>query len=108
MGDGAIRLDKWLWHARLVKTRALAQALIEAGRVRVNRVPAGVVHKAVRPGDTLTVTLPQGVRVVRIVALSERRGPAREAVLLYDDLNAPRSDVEHDTGATLPALDYDR
>jgi len=90
---GRIRLDKWLWQARFVKTRALAAALVGAGRVRVNGVPATKPARAVGAGDVLT--FPQGdhIRVVRILAPGMRRGSAPEAQALYDDLSppAPRS-----------------
>jgi ribosome-associated heat shock protein Hsp15 len=89
----AIRLDKWLWHARMFKSRALAARLIIAGAVRVNAVRVTKPAAPVRVGDALT--LPQGgsVRVLRIVALGTRRGPAPEAQTLYEDLAA---------GPTLP------
>jgi ribosome-associated heat shock protein Hsp15 len=84
-----MRADKWLWHARFFKTRGLAAKVIAGGHLRVN---AGKVHKpaqAVGPGDVLTFPQARRVRVVKIVALSERRGPAPEARALYDDLTPP-------------------
>lgn len=86
---GRIRLDKWLWQARFFKTRGLAAALVGAGRVRVNGVPASKPARGVVPGDVLT--FPQGgdIRVVRILACGTRRGPAPEAQALYDDLSPP-------------------
>lgn len=83
------RIDKWLWFARLARTRTAAQKLAVSGRVRVNRVKNESASRAVRPGDVLTVALDSGVRVLRIVALGSRRGPASEARLLYDDLVPP-------------------
>lgn len=81
-----LRLDKWLWQARFFKSRGLAHRACEAGRVRVNSVRTKKAHHAIRPGDVLT--FPQGhrIRVVRVAALGERRGPAREAQTLYEDL----------------------
>ena len=87
------RLDVWLWHARLARTRGLCTKLVSSGAVRLNRQPTDKPHARVRPGDVLTLALGSGergvVRVLKIVALSERRGPAPEALLLYEELGAP-------------------
>lgn len=82
-----LRLDKWLWQARFVKTRGLAASLIEAGSVRVNGTRVTRPGRDVAAGDVLT--FPQGgrIRVVRILALGLRRGPAPEAQELYTDLD---------------------
>ncbi|MCE6950387.1 MULTISPECIES: RNA-binding S4 domain-containing protein [Rhodobacterales] len=84
-----MRLDKWLVQARFLKTRALATALIEAGRVRLNGQRVAKPAQTVGEGDTLT--FPQGgrIRVIRVAALGTRRGPAQEAAGLYIDLDAP-------------------
>lgn len=86
-----LRLDKWLWHARFFKSRSLAARVCAGGRVRVNRKPRDKPAAAVRVGDVLT--FPQGgrIRVVAVAALGERRGPASEAALLYEDLAPPDS-----------------
>ena len=91
-----LRLDKWLWQARFVKSRALAADLIEAGSVRVNGTRVSRPGRDITPGDVLT--FPQGlrIRVVRILALGLRRGPAPEAQLLYVDLD-PRPDLSDPT-----------
>ncbi|MBW6505529.1 MAG: RNA-binding S4 domain-containing protein [Rhodobacteraceae bacterium] len=87
-GESArIRLDKWLWQARLVKTRPLAQSLIGAGHVRVNGQRGDKPGRAVGPGDVLTLRLPGGVRVLQVRACGARRGPAAEAQTLYSDLD---------------------
>ncbi|WP_405405736.1 RNA-binding S4 domain-containing protein [Paracoccus sp. Ld10] len=78
-----LRLDKWLCHARVFKTRGLAAARIEAGGIRVNGQPCRKPGRAVRPGDVLTVSAYQQVRVLTVVSLSDRRGPAADARLLY-------------------------
>lgn len=85
----SLRLDKWLWQARFCKSRALASKLCVAGRVRISGALIHKAHQAVRIGDVLT--FPQGhqIRVVRILALGTRRGPATEARLLYEDLAPP-------------------
>lgn len=88
-GDGRLRIDKWLWYARLAKTRTLAQKLAVSGRVRVNRERNETASRPLKIGDTLTIGGPAGVRVFRILALGARRGPPAEARDLYDDLSPP-------------------
>lgn len=82
----AQRLDRWLWFARFFKSRSLAGKLCAGQKVRVNRRLVGKASATVRVGDVLT--FPQGnrIRVVRILDLGVRRGPAAEAQQLYDDL----------------------
>jgi ribosome-associated heat shock protein Hsp15 len=80
------RLDKWLWHARVVKARTSAAALVESGRVRVNGVREATPGRTVKLGDVLTIGLDRGVRVLKVVAFSERRGDASAARVLYEDL----------------------
>ena len=86
------RLDVWLWCARIAKTRAACARLVEAGAVRLNRQPTDKPHARVRPGDVLTLALGSAergvVRVLQVVALGDRRGPAPEARGLYEDLDA--------------------
>ena len=81
-----LRLDKWLWQARFFKSRGLAAEVIAAGHVRVNGTRVTRPGRDVGAGDTLT--FPQGsrIRVVRILAQGQRRGPATEAQALYHDL----------------------
>ena len=87
MTEGARqRLDKWLWFARLAKTRTAAQKLAVSGRVRLNRTRADSAAQLVKPGDVLTIALEAGVRVLRIVSPGGRRGPPGEARLLYEEL----------------------
>jgi ribosome-associated heat shock protein Hsp15 len=85
------RLDKWLWHARVVKTRSIAAALVQAGKVRVNREKAVKASYTVNLGDVITIAVSGRVRVLRVASLAERRGPAAEAQELYSDLT-PRED----------------
>ena len=85
-GDGRQRIDKWLFFARVVKSRSLAAKLVQAGRVRVNREKAGEAAQPVKPGDVLTINLDRRVIVLRIVAAGVRRGPFEEARTLYADL----------------------
>jgi ribosome-associated heat shock protein Hsp15 len=81
-----IRLDKWLFQARFLKSRALASDLVAEGRLRVNGQPTDKPARAVGAGDILTFALHGRVRVVRILDVGERRGPAPEAQGLYEDL----------------------
>ena len=88
-GPAGLRLDKWLWYARFCKSRALASRLCAAGRVRLGGTLVHKAHQAVRPGDVLTFPLGPHIRVVRVLALGERRGPPAEARGLYEDLDPP-------------------
>ena len=83
------RLDKWLWCARLVKTRSGAARLIEAGKVRVNGTRALKPSRLVQAGDVLTATSLGRLTVVRVLASADRRGPAAPARALYEDLTPP-------------------
>jgi len=80
------RLDKWLFHARFYRTRPLAQAAAETGRIRLNGTRVIKPGHAVRCGDVLTLRFGAQIMAVRIVALAERRGPAPEARTLYEIL----------------------
>jgi ribosome-associated heat shock protein Hsp15 len=80
------RLDKWLWHARVVKARSSAAALVEAGHVRINGVREQAPGHGVKAGDVLTIRLDRTVRVLKIIGFSERRGDAAAARVLYEDL----------------------
>ena len=80
------RLDKWLWHARVVKARTSAARLVEAGRVRINGVREKAPGHGVKPGDVLTIALDNSVRVLKVAGFSERRGDAAAARVLYEDL----------------------
>ncbi len=86
MSDERLRLDKWLWYARFFGTRSLATRLCAAGRVRINREVVSKTHAAVKPGDVLTFPQARRIRVVKVLALAARRGPAVEARTLYEDL----------------------
>lgn len=83
------RLDKYLWFARVVKTRSLATGLVRAGHVRINGTKVDTAAKAVGPGDVLTIALERQVKVLRVVDGGNRRGPYEEARLLYEDLSPP-------------------
>jgi ribosome-associated heat shock protein Hsp15 len=82
------RIDKWLWHARMVRTRSDAAALAQAGYVRLNGKRISVPSYPVRIGDVVTLALDRSVKVVRVEGVCERRGPAAAARVLYSDMNA--------------------
>lgn len=82
----SVRIDKFLWFARIVKTRALAQALAEKGRLRLDGRVIDKAHAPVRVGDVLSFARRGEVRVLRIEALPARRGPPAEARALYSEL----------------------
>ena len=84
-----MRLDKYLFFARLVKTRSLAQRIVEGGHVRINSRPIERAHTDVRPGMVLTFPLNDRVRVLRVETIPVRRGPAAEARGCYTDLSPP-------------------
>lgn len=96
MADAAMRLDRFLWFVRLVKTRSLAQALAETGHVRIDGRPIAKAHVAVRPGNVLTFALNGTVRMLRIEALPARRGPGEEARCCYRDLANASQDERQD------------
>ena len=83
----SLRLDKFLWFARIVKTRSLAQALAEGGRLRLRGRIVDRAHAPVRVGDVLSFAVHGRVRVVRVEALPVRRGPPAEARLLYTEVD---------------------
>ena len=88
-GEESLRLDKWLWFARFFKSRNLASTLCAAGKVRIGGEAVRKANRQVRPGDVLTFPQGRHIRVIKILALAARRGPASEARLLYEDLKPP-------------------
>jgi ribosome-associated heat shock protein Hsp15 len=80
------RIDRWLWHARLVRTRVIAAALAGSGYVRVNGTRIDAPGRMVRAGDVITVALDRSVRVLKVKGFSVRRGPAGSGEALYDEL----------------------
>ena len=103
VAEDSLRLDKFLWFARIVKTRALAQALAEQGRLRIHGRIVDRAHAPVRVGDVLSFALRGRVRIIRINALPERRGPASEAVLLYTEV----ADAAENRSSNQPDLQDD-
>jgi ribosome-associated heat shock protein Hsp15 len=83
-----MRLDKLLWYLRFARSRTVAQAMAEAGHIRINGRRAERAHSKVAAGDVLTIPLGQGVRIVELLAVPARRGPASEARACYRMLDA--------------------
>ena len=84
MAESRQRIDKWLWFARIVKSRTLASDLVDAGQVRINRAKVAKPAQLVGPGDVLTIALHGRVRILKVLACAERRGPATAAAGLYE------------------------
>lgn len=82
------RLDKWLWHARVVKARTSAAELVASGHVRINGTREKSPGHAVKAGDVVTIALDHSVRVLKVTGFAERRGDASSARVLYEDLQA--------------------
>ena len=82
-----LRVDKWLWHARFFKSRSLAAKQVSAGKLRINREVVRKPKHSVKPGDVLTFPKGRDIRVIEVMALGARRGPAAEARELYRDLD---------------------
>ena len=80
------RIDKWLWHARVVRTRSAAAALVDGGLVRVNSERVTQPSRPVRPSDVITVALDRSVRILKVTGYAERRGSATDARGLFEDL----------------------
>lgn len=80
------RLDKWLWCARFMKARSDCAALVAEGFLRINRQPTDKPHARLRVGDVITLPIRGDVRVIEVLSLAARRGPAPEAQALYRDL----------------------
>jgi ribosome-associated heat shock protein Hsp15 len=80
------RIDKWLWHARVVRTRSAAAALVDGGLVRLNSGRVEQPSHLVRPGDVLTIALDRSVRILKVTGYAERRGSAAIARTLFEDL----------------------
>ena len=85
----SLRADKWLWYARFFKTRTLASKVCASGKLRLSGSLVAKAHQKVKVGDVLTFPQGRHIRVVKVVALGSRRGPAPEAQGLYEDLQPP-------------------
>lgn len=86
-----LRVDKWLYHARFFKSRSIAGEVAGSGHLRLNGTHVRKGAQTVRPGDTLTFPQADRIRVIRVLAIGVRRGPASEAQALYEDLTPPET-----------------
>jgi ribosome-associated heat shock protein Hsp15 len=93
------RIDKWLWHARVVRTRSAAAGLAAAGHVRINGQRVDAPSRVVRPGDVVTVALDRAVRVLKVLGFAERRGSADDARMLCETLVPAPGQRGHSTSA---------
>ena len=93
------RIDKWLWHARVVRTRSAAAALVDGGMVRVNNERVEQPSRPVRRNDVITVALDRSVRILKVIGYAERRGSATVARGLFEDLTS----LAEPKSAELPA-----
>lgn len=89
--DARQRIDRWLWHARIVRTRVDAAGLVRAGRVRLNGTRVTTAGHLVKIGDVLTVALDNNVRLLAVTGFAERRGSPDSARHLFEDRTAPSS-----------------
>jgi len=103
------RIDKWLWHARVVRTRSSAAALVTEGHVRLNGERVNASSRPVRAGDVVTVALDRAVRILKVIGFAERRGDADAARLLCGDITpispvreAEAAQGERDPGSGRP------
>ena len=97
-GDDRQRLDKWLWFARILKSRTLAQKFIASGAVRVDKMRVTGPDQRIGPGSVLTFALNNRIRVLRVLDTGTRRGPASEAQTLYEDLSPDQPGAAKRTG----------
>lgn len=81
-----IRIDKWLWYARVLKTRSLASKFVQGGNLRVNSNKVSSASYGLKVDDVLTIAIHERIRILKVAALGTRRGPAPEAALLYKDM----------------------
>ena len=91
----AVRADRWLWSARFYKSRSLAAEACERGKVDVNGQRAKA-HKLVRAHDTIVLAHAHGPKTLKVLAVADKRGPAAQARLLYEDESPPRPDRPSD------------
>jgi ribosome-associated heat shock protein Hsp15 len=98
------RIDKWLWHARMLRTRSAATALVEAGHVRLNGRRVTAASQLVRAGDVITLALDRSVRLIEVAGFCERRGGAGAARALYRDMTRGSGREASAAGETSPML----
>jgi len=92
----SLRIDKWLWHARFFKSRTLAGKFVNAGKVRVNGALLTKAHYMLKEGEVLTFPKGPHVRLIKVLHMGTRRGPAPEAQALYEDMDPPQPRIKPD------------
>jgi ribosome-associated heat shock protein Hsp15 len=97
------RIDKWLWHARVVRTRSAAAALAGSGHVRLNGTRIDAPSRIVKMGDVVTVALDRTVRVLKVLGFAERRGPSEAGRALYEDIAPVPERARARASDTMPA-----
>ncbi|MFM8750408.1 RNA-binding S4 domain-containing protein [Rhabdaerophilum sp.] len=103
------RIDLFIWHARLLRTRSAAAELVREGHARVNSLRVTQPGYALKPGDVLTLALPGRTWIVRVEAFSERRGPAEVGRTLYTRLDGAEAEAQADeTCIALGRAAFDR
>ena len=103
MADGRQRIDKWLFFARVAKSRTLGAKMAIQGRVRVNSEKSTHAADTVKVGDVLTITLERRILILKVVQPGTRRGPAEEARTLYEDLTPAPPEKDDPTVTSAPA-----
>ena len=98
----SMRLDKWLWHARFVKTRSLAQTLLTGGKVRLNGNKLDKASAKIRVNDEISFAVHDRLHLIKVAGLSDRRGPAPEARLLYEEIAPAQNLSERKSQAQRP------
>ena len=93
------RVDQWLWHTRIVKTRTLAARLVEGGKVRINKIKVKKAGSTIQPGDVLSFMHAKKLWVIEVVSTSTRRGPATEARRIYRELQPDNQSTHGDQGS---------
>lgn len=103
------RIDKWLWHARLFKTRSLTQKQIATGKIRVNREKISSPSRKIVVGNVLTITREREIKIIEITGFADKRGPYSEAQLLYNDLTPPKLEkqIKEQTKESMSRIESD-
>jgi ribosome-associated heat shock protein Hsp15 len=102
MTEDRQRIDKWLWFARVCKSRTLAQKLVLSGDVRINDARIGTSSHPLKAGDVVAISTERHDRVLKVTGLGTRRGPAAEAALLYEDVTPPPAEMPPATPSAGP------
>ncbi|GAA6179243.1 MULTISPECIES: RNA-binding S4 domain-containing protein [unclassified Shimia] len=94
-----LRADKWLWQARFFKTRSLSAKVVTGGHLRVNGTKVAKASHSIAVGDVLTFPQAKHIRVIKVLGIGERRGPAPEAQTLYEDMTPEEKPVPKAPGS---------